>query len=109
MYIQIISCNHYCLYIYSEVDISMINDFAVVSGGCKNIFWFILTIFMVFLWIGNTYFILKAYIKYEVTISIDITSSRSLEFPAVTVCNQNVLRQTAVDTESGLSSSYTSR
>ena len=60
---------------------------------------------MVFLWIGNTYYILAKYLEFDVSVQIDLTSNRILDFPAVTVCNQNSVRKSALDGNAKLSTS----
>ena len=42
----------------------------------------------------NIICVIQYYFSYEVTATISVDSYRSLEFPAVTICNQNSLRKT---------------
>jgi hypothetical protein len=50
-------------------------------------------------WIYHTYAILREYLKYASSLDVQIVNSPNLEFPAVTVCNQNAIRKSMFDAQ----------
>ena len=62
------------------------------SGCVKRTFWVALTLFLIGVWLWNSHNVLTSFLKYDVTVSYDIRLAHKVEFPAVTICNQNVAR-----------------
>ncbi|XP_067933813.1 FMRFamide-activated amiloride-sensitive sodium channel-like [Watersipora subatra] len=61
--------------------------------GSKKIIWAVVTIVMVILLILHTTFLSIEYAAFNVTTEVTIQPAQHIEFPAVTVCNSNVIRE----------------
>ena len=57
----------------------------------KKIYWLILFIIGAYFTISNTISTFEDYFLYEVSTSNDLTFNNSVQFPAVSICNQNRL------------------
>ena len=68
--------------------------------GCvKKSFWIILTLFLIGVWLWNSHDVLASFLRYDVTVSYDIRLAHEVEFPAVTICNQNVARSSKLNND----------
>ncbi|ELT93943.1 hypothetical protein CAPTEDRAFT_185240 [Capitella teleta] len=77
------------------IDVIVLNVcFAYASTGwCKRTFYFVITILAIGAWAYHTYAILTDYLKFDSSLDVEIVHAPKLEFPAVTVCNQNAIRK----------------
>ncbi|KAK2164535.1 hypothetical protein LSH36_62g03004 [Paralvinella palmiformis] len=70
------------------------------ANGCvKKSFWIILTLFLIGVWLWNSHDVLASFLRYDVTVSYDIRLAHEVEFPAVTICNQNVARSSKLNND----------
>ena len=58
----------------------------------KKMFWIFMTLALTSAWIWNSYEVLTSFLRFDATIAYDILFVPELDFPAVTICNQNVAR-----------------
>ena len=70
-----------------------------IPGYIKKFVWTVATFGMLVVCIYNVALNIQTLLEWDVTVSVDITSVRELPFPAVTVCNLNSLRLSAIPAE----------
>ena len=70
-----------------------------IPGYIKKFVWTVATFGMLVVCIYNVALNIQTLLQWDVTVSVDITSVRELPFPAVTVCNLNSLRLSAIPAE----------
>ncbi|XP_064618486.1 amiloride-sensitive sodium channel subunit beta-like isoform X3 [Lineus longissimus] len=87
---------------------SLIKDWAVrsschgiphagsASTPLRRVFWTVCFLICgaIFVWQGGKF--LQRFLKYEVAISIDYTTASTVDFPAVTICNANIIRKSNI-------------
>ncbi|KAF6033452.1 hypothetical protein EB796_008241 [Bugula neritina] len=60
--------------------------------GSKRIFWISLTFIALALLIGHLYYLINTFMLFETSTEVTIVPAKLLEFPAVTVCNNNMVK-----------------
>ena len=70
-------------------------DCPIVSG-VRRVFWIVVTTAAVTGLIYNLHQLVDQYLEYDVISSISRQTARQLEFPAVTICNQNPVRTSKI-------------
>ena len=66
-------------------------------GGLKRSFWVGMTLVGCGLLLWNLSSVFMIYMRYPVDVKITITNKRELMFPAVTVCNMNPIKASALE------------
>ncbi len=90
------------MYLYCEKNtfiILILFSLCFSPGVFKKLFWVVLTLVLAALWLYQTFLILTTYLTFGVTVSIDISTQRHLVFPAVTICNQNLARESKIQAD----------
>ena len=59
-------------------------------------FWLLATLACCGLLIYYAYFLFDKFFSYPVNVKVEVVSQRKMDFPAVTFCNHNPLRQSMV-------------
>ena len=62
----------------------------------RKFFWFVIVIFGFTAFSLHCYMIIDQYLQYEVTVNLDIRYEPRLAFPAVSICNLNPVKESAL-------------
>src|SRR6218665_1065406 len=82
---------------YALSNIFAFSQFPYISGVVKNCFWAIAIIVMTIGLCYNLNGLTMNYLRRSVTVSISLVQQKQIVFPAVTVCNLNPIRKSALD------------
>ncbi len=65
-------------------------------GPFKKTFWSVLVVVTLSMLLFHTYTVIRAFLSYSVTVDMKIQTERELLFPAVTFCNVNPIKVSAL-------------
>lgn len=74
---------------------SGIPGFSRISStfGTRKSFWIGVVLIFIFLTVRDLFDLLKDYVQYPVTVNVRVADSRVLPFPAITICNLNLVHR----------------
>ena len=75
----------------------------LIAGRVKQTFWGIILFTTMILLGYNGVLLFIEYFSYKVNVTVEVKHEYSIEFPAVTVCNMNPLKRSAVKKHDDLS------
>lgn len=82
--------------LFGETSLPGVRDIALSRSFLRRIFWIISFFFFGFLALRDISQLVSEYANYPITVDVRLRDSRRLPFPAVTVCNINMVRFSAL-------------
>lgn len=82
--------------LFGETSLPGVRDIALSRSFLRRIFWVISFFFFGFLALRDISQLVSEYYTYPITVDVRLRDSRRLQFPAVTVCNLNIVRYSAL-------------
>ena len=82
--------------LFSDSSVPGLREICHSDSYFRKIIWFIAFISLGFLALADIHNLLSEFYSYPVTVNVRLRESRKLPFPAVTVCNLNIVRYTAL-------------
>lgn len=82
--------------LFGESSVPGVRDIAVSRSFLRRLFWICSFFFFGFLALRDISQLVSEYYTYPITVDVRLRDSRRLQFPAVTVCNLNIVRYTAL-------------
>lgn len=82
--------------LFGESSVPGVRDIALSQSFLRRIFWICSFLFFGFLALRDISQLASEYYTYPITVDVRLRDSRRLQFPAVTVCNLNIVRYSAL-------------
>lgn len=82
--------------LFGETSLPGVRDIALSRSFLRRIFWVCSFFFFGFLALRDISQLVSEYYTYPITVDVRLRDSRRLQFPAVTVCNLNIVRYSAL-------------
>lgn len=82
--------------LFSDSSVPGLREICHSDSCLRKIIWFVAFVLLGFLALADIHNLLSEFYSYPVTVNVRLRESRKLPFPAVTVCNLNIVRYTAL-------------
>jgi len=82
--------------LFSNSNVPGMREFAMSDSYIRRIFWLIAFFALGFLCLMDISVLMADFYAYPITVDVRVKESRKLQFPAITVCNLNILRWSAL-------------
>ncbi|OTF69615.1 Amiloride-sensitive sodium channel-like protein [Euroglyphus maynei] len=82
--------------LFGESSVPGVRDIALSQSFIRRMFWICSFFFFGFLALRDISQLVSEYYTYPITVDVRLRDSRRLQFPAVTVCNLNIVRYSAL-------------
>ena len=82
--------------LFGESSVPGVRDIALSQSFVRRMFWICSFFFFGFLALRDISQLVSEYYTYPITVDVRLRDSRRLQFPAVTVCNLNIVRYSAL-------------
>lgn len=82
--------------LFSNSNVPGLREFAMSDSYIRKVFWLIAFFALGILCLMDIQLLVSDYYSYPITVDVRLTESRKLQFPAVTICNMNVVRWSAL-------------
>ncbi|KAI2801623.1 ligand-gated sodium channel [Blomia tropicalis] len=82
--------------LFGETSLPGVRDIALSRSFVRRVFWVMSFFFFGFLALRDISQLVSEYYTYPITVDVRLRDSRRLQFPAVTVCNLNIVRYSAL-------------
>lgn len=82
--------------LFGESSVPGVRDIALSQSFVRRMFWICSFFFFGFLALRDISQLVSEYYTYPITVDVRLRDSRRLQFPAVTVCNMNIVRYSAL-------------
>ncbi|XP_076330958.1 acid-sensing ion channel 4-A-like [Tachypleus tridentatus] len=85
-----------CKYLFGQSSLSGVSQIAKSPTVCRRCIWVFVFCLCIGFCIYHSVSFVTSYLEYPVIVNLDVENNLELEFPAVTVCNLNGLRKSAL-------------
>lgn len=88
--------SHSLTSLFSHSSVPGLREISSSDHISRKIFWFFAFLLLAFLALTDIHSLLKEFYSYPITVNVRLRESRKLPFPAITVCNLNIVRYSAL-------------